>query len=96
MGKIVEKIDTQYDRGDVVVFHKMLEDPAVRYATMCGIVASYYVDHNAGDSIWYTIRVDKDTVFDYSLGDISEWEIVGKLEGKLAEAVKEDIEKGRW
>lgn len=96
MGKIVEEVDTQYDRGDVVVFHKILTIPDVRYATMCGIVTSYYIDHNAGDSIWYTIRVDKDTVFDYTLGDISEWEIVGKLEGKLAEAVKEDIEKGRW
>lgn len=96
MGKIVEEIDTQYNRGDVVIFHKMLESPKVRYATMCGIVTSYCVDHSAGDSIWYTIRVDKDTVFDYSLGDVSEWEIVGKLDGKLAEAVKADIEKGKW
>lgn len=96
MGKIVKEIDTQYDRGDVVIFHRMLRDPDVRYATMCGIVTSYYMDGDAGDSIWYTIRVDKDTVFDYSLGDIAEWNIVGKLEGKLAEAVKEDIEKGEW
>lgn len=93
MGKIVEEINTRYDRGDVVVFYKMLEDPDVRYAAMCGIVIGYYIDHNAGDSIWYTIRVNKDTVFDYSLGDIAEWEIVGKLVGELAETIKEDIEK---
>lgn len=96
MGKIVEAIETLYDRGDVVLFHKLLDRPNVRYATMVGIICGYYIDHSAGDSIWYTIKVDKETTFDYSKGDISEWEIIGKLEGKLAEAVKEDIEKGDW
>lgn len=85
MGKIHIEFDTQYDKGDVVVFRKdgMLQ---------VGIVEGYYADNNA-DGIWYNIRINPSTVYTYSNGgDVAEWDIMTKLEN--AAELEEFISKG--
>lgn len=87
MGKITMEINTNYDRGDIVIFEKdgML---------VCGIIEGYYVDYGAGRSIWYNMRTSKNNVFTYSNGgDIAEWSIIGKInsETDLFKNCKEKI-----
>ena len=88
MGKIVEEFETEFDKGDVVVFKK-------KDALMVGIVEGYYIDHNAGSSIWYNIRTSQNNVYSYSNGgDIQECYIYGVLEGDLAETCHKEITNG--
>ena len=77
MGKIIEEYTSKYDVGDVVIF----EDG---HRLFLGIIEGYYIDHNAGDSFWYNIRINATTVYAYSNhGDIAEWHIIGKLDGEV-------------
>ena len=88
MGKIVEEFETDFDKGDVVVFKK-------KDALMVGIVEGYYIDHNAGSSIWYNIRTNPDNVYTYSNGDdVAEYEIYGVISGDLAEICRKEIING--
>lgn len=86
MGKIHIEFDTQCDKGDVVVFKK---DDHLQI----GIVEGYYVDRNAGDSVWYNVRINPSSVYTYSNeGDIAEWDIKMKLED--VEDIKRFITNG--
>ena len=52
-----------------------------------GIIEGYYIDHNCGNSFWYNVRVNSNTVYTYSNhGDIAEWDIVGKAESGLEQS----------
>lgn len=74
MGKIHIEFDTEYEKGDLVIFKK-------DNRLIVGLVEGYYVDSGANDSIWYNIRVSKDFVYTYSNGgDIAEWDILSKIE----------------
>lgn len=74
MGKIHIEFDTQYEKGDVVIFKR-------GDALQVGLIEGYYIDNSAGDSIWYNIRVNPSTVYTYSNGgDVAEWDIEMKLE----------------
>lgn len=79
MGKVIEEYTSQYDVGDVVVFSNSS-------MLFLGIIEGYYIDHNCGNSFWYNVRVNSNTVYTYSNhGDIAEWDIVGKLDSELKE-----------
>ena len=74
MTKIHYEIETEYDKGDIVVFEKDKK-------LLVGIVEGFYVDSGANDSIWYNVRVSKDFVYTYSNGgDIAEWDIILKID----------------
>ena len=74
MGKIYYDIETEYDRGDLVIFKK-------DRVLLVGIVEGYYVDNEAGNSIWYNIRVNEDLVYTFfNGGDIAEWDILAKID----------------
>ena len=78
MEKIIMEIEIKYDRGDIVIFEK-------GGILVCGIIEGYYVDYDAGRSIWYNIRTSKNNVFTYSNGgDIAEWDIIGKIDSETA------------
>ncbi len=84
VGKIIETIETEYDRGDLVLFQKN--------GFEAGIIEGMYVDHSAGCSVWYNIRTSKTNVYTYTNGgDIAEWDIIGKIEGALGEKVRNII-----
>lgn len=91
MPKISIDVETWYDRGDVVVFnyHDKL---------MVGVITSYYVDHDAGRSIWYNISISKDTTLNYTNGgDIAEFDILGKLDDPLILAkVRAYLQGAEW
>ena len=88
MGKIIKEYETEYEVGDIVIFR-------VGTCLLVGIIEGYYVDHMAGESLWFNIRTSPDFVYTYSNhGDISEWDIIGKIDGKLLETCKELITKG--
>ena len=83
MAKIHYEIETEYDKGDLVVF---IKDKRL----LVGIVEGFYVDNGANDSIWYNIRVSKDFVYTYSNGgDIAEYDILYKIDGN--ERIREFI-----
>lgn len=74
MAKIRIEFETEYDKGDFVIFKK-------DNRLLVGIIEGYYVDRSADDSVWYNIRVNKDTVFTYSTeGDVAEWDILCKVD----------------
>ncbi len=84
MGKIHIEFDTEYEKGDLVIFEKdgML---------LVGIIEGYYVDSGAGDSIWYNIRINENSVFSYTNGgDIAEWDILTKIDNN--EKIKKFID----
>lgn len=71
MSKIKIEFETEYDKGDVVVFKK---DRQLKV----GLIEGYYVEDNC---IWYNIRISPEFVYTYSNGgDIPEWDIVTKLD----------------
>lgn len=71
MGKIKIEFETEYEKGDVVVFRK-------NDSLLVGIIEGYYVDD---DCIWYNIRTNPKFVFTYSNGgDIAEWDIKMKID----------------
>lgn len=75
MGKIKIEIESEYDVGDVVIFEKAK-------LLIVGIIEGFYCDHDAGNSIWYNVRIDKDFVYTYSNGgDIGEGDIICRLNG---------------
>ena len=79
MGKVIEEYTSQYDVGDVVVFSNSSRLFLV-------IIEGQYIDHNCGNSFWYNVRVNSNTVYTYSNhGDIAEWDIAGKLDNELKE-----------
>lgn len=70
MGKIRVEFETEYEKGDVVVFQK---GDSLRV----GVIEGYYVDDNC---VWYNIRINPEFVFTYSNGgDIAEWNIKMKI-----------------
>jgi len=70
MATIHYEIETEYDKGDLVVFRK---DKTL----LVGIVEGFYVDNG----VWYNIRINKDFVYTYSNGgDIAEWDIISKID----------------
>ena len=78
MGLIIEKYETKYDAGDVVIFNN--NDNGKNHRLFIGIIVGFYIDHNADDSIWYNIKVNKDLVYCYGcMGDVAEWDIVDKI-----------------
>lgn len=82
MGTIVQKYETKYNVGDVVIFekHNKLE---------VGIIEGYYVEDHI---FWFNIRTSSTNVYTYSnKGDIMEGDIIGKLEGDFAMKCKETI-----
>lgn len=77
MGRITIEYESKYEVGDVCIFKK--DD-----RLFLGIIEGYYVDHNCDNSFWYDIRVNNSMVYTYTnRGDISEWDIIGKLDGEL-------------
>lgn len=83
MGTIVQTFETEFDKGQVVVFKR-------DNRLLIGLVESCYVDMSAGQSIWYNIRTGKDNVYTYSNGgDIGEFDILLALEGEDAEKCKQ-------
>lgn len=85
MGTINFSIETEYDRGDVVIFK-------TGDCIKVGIIESYYVDTSCDNSIWYDIRISKTFVYTYSnKGDICENQIIGKLDDKLSNEAKKVI-----
>ena len=71
MAKIKYVIETEYDKGDIVVFKKDKK-------LFVGIVEGFYAEDN---SIWYNIRISKDFLYTYSNGgDIAEWDIISKID----------------
>lgn len=73
MGKIIKEYVTQYEVGDIVIFYK--DDLHV------GIIEGYYVEDNI---FWFNIRVSPTLVYTYTNhGDISENDIIGKVESDL-------------
>ena len=87
MAKIHYEIETEYDKGDTVVFKK---DEKL----LVGIVEGFYIDSGAHNSIWYNIRISKDFVYTYSNGgDIAEWDIIFKINDN--EDIKNFIVNGK-
>ena len=73
MGKIHIEFDTEYEKGNLVIFKK---DEVL----LVGIIEGYYVDNNAGNSVWYNIRINENFVYTYcNGGDIAEWDIISKI-----------------
>lgn len=91
MAKIISEFETKYDRGDAVIFryHDRL---------MVGIISGYYIDHDAGASIWYDIAINNTNVLNYAHGgDIAEWDIIGKIDDvTTVNKVFSYIQKGNW
>ena len=88
MGKITLEFESKYEVGDVVIFNRYRD----KYGLSIGIIEGYYIDHNCNDTIWYNIRVSSTMVYTYSNeGDISESDIIGKLEGDLKQIVLDKI-----
>lgn len=73
MGKISIEIETEYEKGDIVVFKKDSK-------LLVGRIEGYYVDATANNSLWFNIRVNKNLVYSYSNGDIAEWDIISKID----------------
>lgn len=74
MGKIHIEFDTEYEKGDLVIFEK-------NGMLLVGIIEGYYVDGGSGGSIWYNIRINENSVFTYNNGgDIAEWDILTKID----------------
>ena len=87
MAKIHYEIETEYDKGDIVVFEKDKK-------LLVGIVEGFYIDSGASNSIWYNIRISKDFVYTYSNGgDIAEWDIISKIDDN--EYIKNFIVNGK-
>lgn len=75
MGKVIQRFETQYKAGDVVVFNK--------YNIEVGVIEGYYVEDNV---FWFNVRTSPDEVYTYTNnGDIGEHDIIGKLEGDIKE-----------
>lgn len=75
MGKVIQRFETQYEVGDVVVFNK--------YNIEVGVIEGYYVEDNV---FWFNIRTSPDEVYTYTNGgDIGEYDIIGKLEDDIKE-----------
>lgn len=73
MGKVVKEFETQYEVGDVVIFHKG--------GLHVGIIEGYYIEDNI---FWFNIRVSPTLVYTYTNhGDVGEHDIIGKIEGDL-------------
>lgn len=71
MGIVKVEYESEYDRGDLVVFEK-------NGLLLVGIIEGYYVDDNC---FWYNIRVAHDSVYTYlNGGDVAEWDIKMKIE----------------
>lgn len=78
MGKIVQEFETQYDKGDVVIFKKGEQ-------LRVGIIESYGEDDGY---VWYAVRTGVNAVYSYSQGgDIPEWDIVDALPADIASPV---------
>jgi len=85
MGKVSITFETEYEVGDVVLFK---DDNKISV----GIIEGYYIDHDAGNSFWFNIRMNKNKVHTYSNGgDIGEYDIIGKLDGDLKEICEKII-----
>lgn len=86
MGSVTYTIESLYDVGDIVIFHRFGH-------LIVGIIEGFYPDRSCDDSIWYDIRINGKDVFTYSNGgDIAEWDIVGKItDPKLLEECKKYI-----
>ena len=80
MGKIHIEFETEYEKGDVVVFKKNKQ-------LVVGLIEGYYADNG----IWYNIRTNSEFVYTYSNGgDIAEWDILMKL-NDVEESVKRHL-----
>ena len=89
MGQITITINTDYNKGDVVVFRK-------NAGLSIGIIEGFNVDSSANNSVWYNVRTTKDFIYTYTNGgDIPEFDIVNKFDGDVAEIYKELI-LGEW
>ena len=81
MGKIVHEYETEYEVGDLVIFKKN--------GLEIGVIEGYYVDDGY---FWFNIRVSPSTVYTYTnQGDISEGDILGKLNGELGNECRKYI-----
>lgn len=84
MGKVIQEFETQYEKGDVVIFEKKGE-------LKVGIIEGYYVENN---NFWFNIRISSAMVYTYTnQGDIGEFDIVGKVEGALKDVCMEIIKR---
>ena len=73
MGKIIKEYETEYELGDLVIFRKK--------GLEIGVIEGYYIDD---ECFWFNIRVSPSMVYTYTQqGDISEEDILGKLDGEL-------------
>lgn len=85
MGQITITINTDYNKGDVVVFRK-------NAGLSIGIIEGFNVDSSSNNNVWYNIRTTKDFIYTYTNGgDIAEFDIVNKFDGHIAEIYKELI-----
>lgn len=74
MGKIHIEIESEYEKGDIVVFYH-------HDSLRVGLVEGYYLDYGC---VWYNIRISPKFVFTYSNGgDVAEWDIKMKLEDNI-------------
>lgn len=81
MGKIIKEFETQYEVGDVVIFHKG--------GLHVGIVEGYYIEDNI---FWFNIRVSPTLVYTYTNhGDVGEHDIIGKINGDLEKQCNDKI-----
>lgn len=76
MSKIHIEVESEYDKGDIVVFYH-------HDALRVGLIEGYYLEDWC---IWYNIRTSPTFVFTYSNGgDVAEWDIKMKLEDNIEE-----------
>ena len=72
MGKIIQEFETEYDKGDVVIFKK-------HSVLLVGVIEGYYLED---DTIWYIIRTGTDMVYTFGNGgDVGEFDVVSKING---------------
>lgn len=81
MGKIHIEFETEYEKGDIVIFKKNKQ-------LVVGLIEGYYIDNH---EIWYNIRTNYEFVYTYSNGgDIAESDILMKL-NDVEESVKRHL-----